>query len=346
MRRLFFLILLGLSSCVNRPYLGDDVLGAKEFVMDSYQIQKGKFSFMHFEGGLFEPLSLHDLEEYPDQIENGDVILIRLYHPSKHDQIEKLIVFSQMGFTVSDQKLHLPLVGLIHVGGLTMKEAEQVIQQAYREEIEGIEVFLEYRDRLEKRVEIAGMSAIDSLPVNGRLRLFDILAKAKVPPEANLFKSYLVRDAKPLPVDFVQLIEEGDMSQNVVMRAGDKVYIARPDSASLYVMGEVKKEGVIPLRSGSIPIREALAKAGGIAFTGDRAFIQVIRGNLTKPKIYTLTWNHIIHLPTNSMLLIPGDIVYVAATPITQWNRFINQLFPSLTAYEFFNKGIQGVIIQ
>ena len=51
-----------------------------------------------------------------------------------------------------------------------------------------------------------------------------------------------------------------------------------------------------------------------------------------------------MRLPTSSMLLMPGDIVYVAATPITEWNRFIQQIFPTLTGIELFRKGVAGVI--
>ncbi len=55
----------------------------------------------------------------------------------------------------------------------------------------------------------------------------------------------------------------------------------------------------------------------------------MIRGNLQNPKIYVLSWDHIIHLPNDSLLLMPGDTVYVTEKPITQWNRFIDQLLPS-----------------
>ncbi|MCF7806425.1 MAG: polysaccharide biosynthesis/export family protein [Simkaniaceae bacterium] len=347
-RHLFFLFcsISLLVGCGNRPYMGDDVLGAKDFVMDSYQIQMGKTSILNFEGEVFQPISSQLLEEYPDAIENGDVLVIQLFHPTRHDEINRLMSLTMQGFLVQQEQLVLPLIGSVQVKGLTLLQAQNAIQQKYQDEMQGIEVFLSYKERLDQKVEIAGLSSVHSMPVNGHLRLFEVIAAAKVPVQANLFKSYLVRDNKLLSIDFEKLIREGNMQQNVVMRGGDKIYIAGPECSNVYVMGEVKREGAFPMINNAMPLREALALAGGISFTGDKAYIQVIRGNLTRPKIYTLTWNHIIHLPTNSMLLIPGDIVYVAASPITQWNRFINQLFPSFTAYEFFNKGIQGVIVQ
>lgn len=134
------------------------------------------------------------------------------------------------------------------------------------------------------------------------------------------------------------------MSQNIVMRGGDKIYIADAAASTLMVMGEVRQEKVIDVPSGSLSLREALALAGGIPYTGDKGCIQVIRGNILRPKIYTLNWKHVMRLPTTSLLLMPGDIVYVAATPITEWNRFITQIFPTLTGIELFRKGVSGVV--
>src|SRR5690606_30029716 len=119
---------------------------------------------------------------------------------------------------------------------------------------------------------------------------------AAVPPHANLFKSYVIREGEMLPVDLNRLLKQGDMSQNIVMRGGDKIYIADSNSAYLMMMGEVGREGIIALPAGYISLREALAIAGGIPYTGDKAYIQVIRGSIVCPKIYTLNWDHVIHL--------------------------------------------------
>jgi polysaccharide export outer membrane protein len=40
---------------------------------------------------------------------------------------------------------------------------------------------------------------------------------------------------------------------------------------------------------------------------------------------------------------MPGDIVYVASKPITEWNRFISQLLPSFTGLEIAGRGIGGI---
>lgn len=153
-------------------------------------------------------------------------------------------------------------------------------------------------------VELMGMVEVSTLPVDGKTRLYDLLFQAKIPVEANLFKSYILRNGKILPVDIGKLVKEGDMEQNIAMRGGDKIYIAAPNEASLIVMGKVARE--IPLPDGCIPLKNALVKAES---TGGK--IEVIRGALKKPKIYHLSWEHLVRLPNDSLLLMPGDIVYV-----------------------------------
>ena len=96
MRSFTLLLLLILAGCANRPYLGKDALGAQEFVMDSYQIQLGKVSQLNYEGGLFEPLSSELLDEVVDVVDDGDIIAIRLFHPTKQNELSKIASFFEL----------------------------------------------------------------------------------------------------------------------------------------------------------------------------------------------------------------------------------------------------------
>ena len=335
---------LFLASCSNPPYRGSNVVGADEFVIDSYKIREGKFAVLEMEGVESEDLSPALLEPYQDLIHEGDVLRIALYHPSRSDLATSVdSIGTSIGYCVENGRLFLPDLAPVSVSGLTLEQARQKIRQAYAEQIKDVEVFITYKERLERKVELAGLVQVSSMPVDGRIRLFEVLADAKVPVNANLFKSYVVRDGRMLPVDLYKLLKEGDMTQNVVMRGGDKVYIADSSASSVMMLGEVSHEGLIEMPNGFMTLRHAIAAAGGISDTGDRSYIQVVRGNIQHPKIYTLNWKHIVQLPSNSMLLIPGDIVYVAATPITEWNRFVNQILPTLIGIDLATKGFKGV---
>ncbi|NGX37229.1 MAG: hypothetical protein K1000chlam2_00383 [Chlamydiae bacterium] len=342
--RFLILLLFFAASCTNPPYKGCDVCGADDFVIDSYQVQEGKFAILEMEGKCHECLDEELLEEYLDVIHDGDLLHIAVHHPTRGDLAAAVSAIGQnVGYRVMDGKIHLPDLAPVMVEGLTPTEAKEKIECAYQKEIRDVEVFLSYKERESRKVELMGLVERPIIPVDGQIRLFEVLALAKVPHCANFFKSYVVRQGHLLPVDLYKLVKEGDMDQNIVMRGGDKIYIADQAASNLMVLGEVNKQRVIDLPNGFMTLRQALAEAGGIPITGDKRYIQVIRGNIVHPKIYTLNWEHVVRLPSVSLLLIPGDIVYVASTPLTEWDRSVNQILPTLVGLDLILRGSKNV---
>jgi len=313
-----------------------DTYGADEFVIDSYKIRQGKLAILEMEGLPLADLPPDAMDEYIDQIDEDDILNIAVYHPSRKDLMESIQFINETmgGFKVVQGRVDIPDISSVEIYGMTLEDARQTIQEEFRRHIRDVEVFISYRERLTRKVELTGLVKIPTVPVDGKIRLYEVLARAGIPPTANLFMSYVSRDGVPLAIDLHQLLNQGDMCQNIVMRGGDKIFIANTADATVMLMGEVGEPKPIPLPYGSISLREALVMARGIPYTGDRNRIQVIRGNLQCPKIYVLAWKHIIHLPNDSLLLMPGDTVYVSAKPITEWNQFISQLFPSLNGLQ------------
>ena len=324
-----FLLLFLAASCTPVGYKYR-IEGSQEFVLDSYKIKQGKFSILELEGEHYSGLPVEFLDEYEDTIDEDDLLRIAVFHPTRKDLTEAVsAVGATVGFRVMNGSIKLPGLDPISVGGLNLESAREKIQRCYDDELSHTEVFLEYEERKSSKVELLGGVKVPQVPVNGKIRLYEVLSIAGVPTNANFFKSYVVRENCLLPVDLYRLMHEGDMSQNIVMQPKDKIFIADPMAATIMVMGEVGMPRVIPVISGTISLREALATAGGIPFTGDKRCIQVIRGNILNPKIYKLSWQHITYLPNDSLLLMPGDTVYISENPITKWNRFIDQLLPS-----------------
>lgn len=328
-------ILLLLTSCEN-PCYDYALMGADEFVCDSYKIKQGKVAILEMQGIDLGEVEPQDLEEYRDSIMEDDILNIVVYHPTRKDLMDSFHYINSTvgGFRVFRGEIDTPYVPPIYVNGLTLDEAREKIQNTYQEQIQDVEVYVTYKDRLIRKVELTGLVGVAHIPVDGKIRLYDTISRAHISNMGNLFMSYVLRDGRPMPIDLHRLINQGDMSQNIVMRGGDKIFIANPADATVMVMGEVRSPQAVPLPYGSLSLREAIVAAGGIPFTGNLQCIQVIRGNLRCPKIYSLSWNHIIHLPNDSLLVMPGDTVYVSEKPITQWNRFIEQLLPSFNSFQ------------
>lgn len=105
----------------------------------------------------------------------------------------------------------------------------------------------------------------------------------------------------------------------------------------VYVLGEVKNTGFLPITDQQLTIAGALALSGWInPDSADPQFIYVIRGNYTKPKIFWLN----ARTPDRLLLaerfsLHPNDILFVSTAPATRWNRVLNQLLPTIQAVWF-----------
>ncbi len=325
-----------LSSCCS-PCVDYCVEGADEFVIDSYTIRQGKIAVLEMEGIALGELCPEFMEEYKDAIAEDDILNIAIYHPTRRDLCDSIsFINDNIGFRVVQGCIDIPDVDIVEVEGLTIDEAKELIQNKFRQEIQGVEVFISYKDRLSRKVDLAGRVSVPYIPVDGKMRLYEIICKASLPGPTNYYKSYVLRDGCQLPVDLYRLMNEGDLCQNIVMRGGDKIFLAEAEDSRVMIMGEVGMPRALSVPYGFLSLREALVLAGGIPFTGNKNRICVIRGDFLLPKIYILSWEHIIHLPNESLLLIPGDTVYVHEKPITQWNRFISQLLPS---FEGVNAG-------
>lgn len=332
-------LLLFLSSCVS-PVYENTTYGIEEFAADSQQIQKGKFAIFAFEEKetICYPEARHLCD---DLVIDGDELSVTLFCPNRPDRVHAVeTINARVGFRVHEGFVSLPFLHPIEVSGLTLSEVTDRLHEAYCAELQNAKVFVNFKKRRDRFVQIIG-ARNTTISVDGRMRLSEVMAKAEFPIHANLFKSYVMRDGEQLPIDLYKLIHEGDNSQNIVMQGGDQIFIANATDATVMVTGEVGRPIVLPVLYGSITLREALAQAGGISFTGNKNCIQVIRGALPCPKIYVLEWKEMMLTPNQSLLLIPGDVIFITERPITQWNRFIDQLQPSTgcmqTGYNIYN---------
>lgn len=330
----FLFLFLLLTACSPPPGIDYDIFGEEEFVADSRLIsEQGKFGILSMEGKLFADLPEDALEPYVDRIAEDDLLNVVLFHPSRRDLMDAVhsVCTRTGGFKVTGGMIYLPDFPPMKVAGLTLSEAKIKLTDQLQASMQDVEVFVSFKERPSHKVELMGLVQPASLEVDGRVRLYEVLAKAHLPPDANLYASYLVREDIPLKVDMNRLVREGDMSQNLVMHAGDKIYIAHGLEKTALVMGEVRAPRPIPLFSGTISLREALALSGGIPYTGDDQHIQVIRGHISCPKIFVLSMKRVIHETNDHLLLIPGDVVYISQKPITEWNIFLSQLAPTLS---------------
>ena len=107
------------------------MLGAEDFVLDSYKISKGKFSILEMEGKAIGQSDPEELQDFEEVIGEGDLINIALYNPHKRELSRALSeIGSSIGFRLQDGKLRIPDVEPLSVFGLNLVDAGKTLQNA------------------------------------------------------------------------------------------------------------------------------------------------------------------------------------------------------------------------
>ncbi|HKT29570.1 polysaccharide biosynthesis/export family protein [Dyella sp.] len=149
---------------------------------------------------------------------------------------------------------------------------------------------------------------------------------------ADLSDLVLTRDGRDFHLDLNTLNHATE--QAIYLKPGDRLYLAYNDNKEVYVLGEVMRPQAVSFRTDDITLTQALGRVGGLdPVTSSSKSVYVIRGvkdiahtpatvyqlNARSPQAYVLADN--FHVQA-------GDVVWVGASAITQWSRFLSQLVP------------------
>ncbi len=135
------------------------------------------------------------------------------------------------------------------------------------------------------------------------------------------------------------------LSQEVEQRRGDReAFSARLELGAeprdyIYMNGEVRKQGRWPLPYGEMAtLADAVydGATGSSNITGNPKEVYVLRGSTDPREFGAVTAWHVDASSGIGMMMMtrlqlrPDDIVFIAEQPVTQWDRVIKQLSPSL----------------
>jgi len=79
----------------------------------------------------------------------------------------------------------------------------------------------------------------------------------------------------------------------------------------IFILGEVKTPGVVPVTNGTMNLIEAIARSGDLTDFAERRGILVLRGDLRDPEVRMIDLTHMSTIQVSSLYLKPNDIVYV-----------------------------------
>lgn len=239
----------------------------------------------------------------------------------------------------SDGLFYFPYAGKVRAAGRTPSQIREVLQKKLAKFITKPQVGVTvaaYRSQqayISGEVDKPGVLPINDVPLTVR----DIIAKSGGLKENASNYALLTHHKLKTKIDLDALYRKGDNSQNYVLRGGDSLHIASKNASDkVFVMGEVKDPGSIPLTRFGLSLAEALSDSGSIdERTANPRGVFVIRQEKPTDKIPTvyqlqMTSPHSMLL-ADKFSLRPRDTVYVTAAPVTRWNRVISQLLPSIS---------------
>lgn len=95
--------------------------------------------------------------------------------------------------------------------------------------------------------------------------------------------------------------------------------------------GDVRTARNVPFHEG-LRLTEALAAAGGPTRTADTADVRIIRGPLSRAKVYRANLDDLIDGNTTDVVFAPGDVVFVSEHWFATATDILNRLTPLIAA--------------
>jgi polysaccharide export outer membrane protein len=193
------------------------------------------------------------------------------------DDLTRTLRVSQSG------TITLPLLGEVQAAGLSPSELEQRIESGLRGRYlvnPRVTVSVaEFQGR-----QFAVMGAVNQpgaypLKTNSTTVML-ALSEAKGVKDTADRVAYVLRarpraeEPQPLTVDLEALLRQGHPAHNVVVEAGDSVYV--PEANTYYVAGEVEKRGAFVLRRDTT-LSKALTEAGGVTKRASTGEVKIVR---------------------------------------------------------------------
>lgn len=146
---------------------------------------------------------------------------------------------------------------------------------------------------------------------------------------ADLPRAFLVRDRQRLPVDFVKLFQQGDLSQNIPLAPGDYLYFPSSTLNEIYILGSVVSPGSVGVSPGSSVVG-IITTRGGFTQKAYRQRVLIVRGSLNQPETHIVNVAEILRGKAMDFRLEPKDIVFVSNRP---WSKVEDLLDTAITAF-------------
>jgi len=238
------------------------------------------------------------------------------------------------GFVVDSQgRIQFPLIGMVAVDGLTEEQARALMTTKLAKYLASPNVTLRVQAYRSKRVYVdgevktPGLQAVNDIPMT----LVEAINRSGgLLPSADQSRIVLERGKQRYLINLRDLVQKGINPGLVMLAPGDVVRVHSRDESKVFVSGEVLTPKALTMHDGRLTLNEALGESGGISpLSGDARQVYVVRKTSERTRVFQLDARVMGSMAmAESFELQPKDIIYVAATPLANWNRNLSLLIP------------------
>jgi polysaccharide export outer membrane protein len=233
----------------------------------------------------------------------GDLIAVRVYLQPDYEATVRVGL---------DGTAVLPLIGSVHVAGLTVRAAQALI--AERLQVEEIyknpEVTIQVLDTVNSSVIVTG-EVHATVPVSTERSLREVLLTAGGLPASASHTVKIVRPGltEPIVVDLGTDLA-ASATANFPIHPHDIIQISR--ASVVYVLGAFPRQGAVPLDQATpLTLLQVAALSGGINFEGNYADLRLIRTVGNERKVVKVDIKKVRDGRAPDPLLQANDIIFL-----------------------------------
>lgn len=285
---------------------------------------------------LVDPLAAEAIG-YEYRIAPFDVLMVTVWdHPELTTPTGQYRSPEENGNRVgADGTVFYPHVGVVQVAGKTVAEVRKLLADRLHNVIANPQLDVRVVAFRGKRAQVTGeVVQPTTVPITDvPLRVQDAIAQARgFTPEADWSNVVLSREGKVYRLNLQALYERGDLTQNWLLRDGDVVNVGDRSRNKVFVVGEVRQPQSRVMIKGRMTLAEALNETGGLdPATANVSRIFVLRGDYDAPSIFRLDASSPDALLLAAQFpLRPRDVVFVSTNKVSEWNRVIGQILPTV----------------
>ncbi|ABC84039.1 Polysaccharide export protein [Anaeromyxobacter dehalogenans 2CP-C] len=235
----------------------------------------------------------------------------------------------------ADGTMFYPHVGVVEVAGKTLPEIRALLTERLRKYVANPQLDVRVAAFRGKRFQVTGEVVQPStLPVTDvPVRVQDAIASAKgLTKDAWTRGVTLTRAGRTYALDLQALYEEGDVSQNWLLQDGDILNVPSREQNKVFVLGEVRKPSSKLMAKGRMSLAEAIGDSEGFdPITSNPGEVYVLRGRYEAPRVFKLDASSAdALLLAVQFQLEPYDVVFVSQYKLTDWNRVMTQILPTV----------------